>query len=70
MQFSAPSLLSALLLALGVSQTVSAGGIVITPIFSNQVVPKASGDCAWGVVTPQGCASVLSPPHLLFVRKI
>ena len=30
-------------------------GIVITPIKDNQIVEKASGDCFFGVVTPQGC---------------
>ncbi|KAI5464494.1 hypothetical protein BGZ63DRAFT_421519 [Mariannaea sp. PMI_226] len=30
-------------------------GIVITPIFGNQIVPKSSGDCPYGVTTPQGC---------------
>ncbi|KAH7175467.1 hypothetical protein EDB81DRAFT_939615 [Dactylonectria macrodidyma] len=30
-------------------------GIVITPIFSNQIVEKSVGDCPYGVVTPQGC---------------
>ncbi|KAH6894077.1 hypothetical protein B0T10DRAFT_558242 [Thelonectria olida] len=30
-------------------------GIVITPIFGNQIVPKSSGDCPYGVITPQGC---------------
>jgi len=34
-------------------------GIVITPIFSDQVVEKTSGDCFFGVVTPQGCGYVL-----------
>ncbi|KPM38787.1 hypothetical protein AK830_g7763 [Neonectria ditissima] len=30
-------------------------GIVITPIFGNQVVEKSTGDCPYGVITPQGC---------------
>lgn len=30
-------------------------GIVITPIEEDQIVPKSSGDCFFGVVTPQGC---------------
>jgi hypothetical protein len=30
-------------------------GLVITPIRDNQVVEKDSGDCFFGVVTPQGC---------------
>lgn len=41
-------------------------GIVITPIFSDQVVEKTSGDCFFGVVTPQGCGYVLTyslPSH-------
>ena len=35
--------------------TVSAS-VVITPVFSDQVVPKTGGDCFFGVTTPQGCA--------------
>lgn len=31
------------------------GSIVITPIKDDQVVKKTSGDCFFGVVTPQGC---------------
>lgn len=34
---------------------LAAAGIVITPIQSDQVVDKTSGDCFFGVVTPQGC---------------
>jgi hypothetical protein len=30
-------------------------GVVVTPIRSNQVVAKVDGDCAFGVVTPNGC---------------
>ncbi|QPH18817.1 hypothetical protein C2857_003917 [Epichloe festucae Fl1] len=30
-------------------------GIVITPIKDDQIVGKTSGDCFFGVVTPQGC---------------
>ncbi|UNI24171.1 Secreted virulence factor mc69 [Purpureocillium takamizusanense] len=35
--------------------SLASAGIVITPIFSDQVVGKSSGDCFFGVVTPQGC---------------
>ncbi|EQB54791.1 hypothetical protein K456DRAFT_1723676 [Colletotrichum gloeosporioides 23] len=31
-------------------------GVVITPVKQNQVVPANSGDCFFGVTTPQGCA--------------
>ncbi|KAM0461056.1 hypothetical protein ACHAO4_001856 [Trichoderma viride] len=31
-------------------------GIVITPVFADQIVQKQAGDCFFGVVTPQGCA--------------
>lgn len=30
-------------------------GVVITPIHADQVVPKSSDDCFFGVTTPQGC---------------
>lgn len=35
-----------------------AADIVITPVFADQIVQKQSGDCFFGVVTPQGCAYV------------
>ncbi|KAH7037407.1 uncharacterized protein B0I36DRAFT_359108 [Microdochium trichocladiopsis] len=59
MQTFATAITSFLLSALAI-QTASAGGIVVTPVFANQVVPKVRGDCAWGVVTPQGCAPLRS----------
>lgn len=45
---------TAAILALCVS--LASAGVVITPVFQDQVVAKDSGDCALGVVTPQGCA--------------
>ncbi|KAF4773789.1 hypothetical protein HER10_EVM0004596 [Colletotrichum scovillei] len=39
--------------------SLATAGVVITPVRQNQVVPaaqKVSGDCFFGVVTPQGCA--------------
>ncbi|KAG9250091.1 uncharacterized protein F5Z01DRAFT_678124 [Emericellopsis atlantica] len=47
-------LVSLSLVAIGFAQT-ALGGLVITPIESDQVVEKTSGDCFFGVVTPQGC---------------
>ncbi|KAL7971442.1 hypothetical protein HDV63DRAFT_371883 [Trichoderma sp. SZMC 28014] len=41
-----------------------AADIVITPVFADQIVQKQSGDCFFGVVTPQGCAYVFVPPSL------
>lgn len=41
-------------LALCVS--LASAGVVITPVFDNQVVAKEGSDCALGVVTPSGCA--------------
>lgn len=35
--------------------SLASAGIVITPIKDNMMVPKTSGDCFFGVVTPQGC---------------
>lgn len=46
---------TALIIALGASLAAGAG-VVKTPVFDNQVVPKEGADCAFGVVTPQGCA--------------
>lgn len=34
---------------------LASAGIVITPIRSDMVVEKDSGDCFFGVVTPMGC---------------
>ena len=34
----------------------ASAGVVITPVFLNQVVAKVKGDCAFGEVTPNGCA--------------
>lgn len=34
----------------------ASAGIVITPVFLDQVVAKVKGDCAFGEVTPHGCA--------------
>ncbi|EGX95034.1 hypothetical protein CCM_03306 [Cordyceps militaris CM01] len=48
MQFSAVALLLW-------AASLTSAGIVITPIRDDQVVPKTSGDCFFGVVTPQGC---------------
>jgi hypothetical protein len=44
-----------ILLVIGGIAQAALGDIVITPIRSDQVVEKASGDCFFGVVTPQGC---------------
>lgn len=46
--------LTAAILALCVS--LASAGVVITPVFNDQVVAKEGGDCALGVVTPYGCA--------------
>lgn len=40
---------------LALCASLASAGVVITPIFDNQVVAKESGDCALGVVTPSGC---------------
>ncbi|KAK5994950.1 Secreted virulence factor MC69 [Cladobotryum mycophilum] len=34
--------------------SLASAGIVITPIYDNQIVDKKSGDCFFGVVTPYG----------------
>jgi hypothetical protein len=50
--------IAAALLAACVS--FASAGVVITPIRADQVVPKSSGDCFFGVTTPQGCGYVQS----------
>jgi len=35
--------------------SLASASVVITPIFENQVVPKAAGDCPYGETTPHGC---------------
>ncbi|OAQ68491.2 hypothetical protein VFPPC_04722 [Pochonia chlamydosporia 170] len=40
-------------------------GIVITPIKDNQIVAKTSGDCFFGVVTPQGFRNETRPVALM-----
>ncbi|KAI0872975.1 hypothetical protein GGS24DRAFT_502251 [Hypoxylon argillaceum] len=35
--------------------SLASAGVVITPIKSDQVVPKVAGDCFFGVSTPFGC---------------
>ncbi|KHN98830.1 uncharacterized protein MAM_03292 [Metarhizium album ARSEF 1941] len=45
----------ALVLSVAASVVSVSAGIVITPIHPDQVVPSNSGDCFFGVVTPQGC---------------
>ncbi|CCT70754.1 hypothetical protein FOQG_01521 [Fusarium oxysporum f. sp. raphani 54005] len=41
---------------LSAAASLVSAGIVVTPVFFNQIVEKLSGDCPFGVVTPQGCA--------------
>ncbi|KAF6795341.1 hypothetical protein CMUS01_15946 [Colletotrichum musicola] len=36
--------------------SLATAGVVITPVRQNQVIPANSGDCFFGVTTPQGCA--------------
>ncbi len=44
-----------LLAFIAAAATTVSAGVVITPIYDNQVVPADSGDCFFGVTTPQGC---------------
>lgn len=39
--------------------SLASAGVVIIPIKPEQVVPKASEDCYFGVVTPMGCGYVV-----------
>jgi hypothetical protein len=56
---------TALVLSLCVS--LAAAGVVITPIKPDQVVEKSSGDCFFGVTTPQGCGYVRFLPAVFAV---
>ncbi|KAJ6443962.1 hypothetical protein O9K51_02355 [Purpureocillium lavendulum] len=56
----------ALVVVVATAASLASAGIVITPIFSDQVVDKSSGDCFFGVVTPQGCGCVALYPSLPF----
>ncbi|KAF4989332.1 hypothetical protein FGRMN_9174 [Fusarium graminum] len=47
---------SIFLTILSATASFVSAGIVVTPVFFNQIVEKLSGDCPFGVVTPQGCA--------------
>ncbi|KAL2269626.1 hypothetical protein VTJ83DRAFT_1810 [Remersonia thermophila] len=38
--------------------SLAQAGIVYIPIRQEMVVPKSSGDCPFGVVTPMGCAKL------------
>ncbi|EEY15898.1 hypothetical protein VDBG_02007 [Verticillium alfalfae VaMs.102] len=41
---------------LATAASLASGAVVITPVTQNQVVDRVSGDCYFGVATPQGCA--------------
>lgn len=43
-------------LAVSLYASFAAAGMVLIPVFDDQAVDKESGDCPYGVVTPQGCA--------------
>lgn len=49
---------------LSATASLVSAGIVVTPVFFNQIVEKLSGDCPFGVVTPQGCAYVFGSSRL------
>lgn len=42
--------------AIAFCASLVSAGVVITPVFADQVVPKAADDCFFGVTTPSGCA--------------
>ncbi|KAM0820178.1 hypothetical protein AB5N19_05997 [Seiridium cardinale] len=47
---------TAFALILAFAASMASAGVVITPVRANQVVPKNSDDCFFGVTTPNGCA--------------
>ncbi|KAK0749376.1 secreted protein [Schizothecium vesticola] len=49
-----------ILAAVTLFTSLAAAGVVITPIRPDQVIPKASDDCFFGVTTPQGCGPARS----------
>lgn len=50
--------ISLLMLIFSATTALATGGIVITPLQTDQIVEKMPGDCFFGEVTPQGCAWV------------
>jgi hypothetical protein len=40
---------------MAICAALASAGVIITPIRPDQVVPKSSDDCFFGVTTPQGC---------------
>lgn len=50
------SFIATMLAAVYGGASLASAGVVITPVFADQVVQKSSGDCAFGFVTPIGCA--------------
>jgi hypothetical protein len=51
---------------LSAAASIVSAGIVVTPVFFDQIVEKISGDCPFGVVTPQGCAYVFAFQRFLY----
>lgn len=49
-----PAAVATAVLSLCVS--LASAGLVTIPVRPEQVVPKDSNDCFFGVTTPQGCA--------------
>ncbi|KAL5628358.1 hypothetical protein BROUX41_003106 [Berkeleyomyces rouxiae] len=48
---------SSILYTLFAAFNLASASILITPVFSDQVLgTKNKGDCPYGVVTPEGCA--------------
>ncbi|PSR83827.1 hypothetical protein BD289DRAFT_483096 [Coniella lustricola] len=50
--------------------SLASAGVVKTPVFDNQVIPKEGADCALGVVTPQGCAYVFLLLPSFWISKV
>lgn len=44
-----------LTVVLAAAASLASANFIISPIEADQVVPKQSGDCFFGVTTPQGC---------------
>ena len=47
---------TAFALVMAAAASLVSAGVVITPVFKNQVIQANKGDCFFGVTTPEGCA--------------
>lgn len=51
-----PKMKTAFALVMAAAASLVSAGVVITPVFKDQVIQANKGDCFFGVTTPEGCA--------------